>query len=367
MEILDTAKNILANSRGWRTTRKVVVIESDDWGTIRMPSSEVADILEKKGLAVTSSAYDLYDTLETRDDLERLFNLLSDFKNKPVITFNTVMANPDFDEIKKSNYSKYTNESFTQTYRRLGKGDFDLWKKAMTDRIMKPQFHAREHVNIHFWMKTLQSGDRDTRLAFDYEYFGLKTKTGAHEQKSFLASYFVSSDSHLSELVEITNDGLSLFEKVFGFKAESFVACNYTWPKQLESTLAKRGIAYIQSQRAQLAPNPENGAVKIIRHFTGEKNASGQYYLIRNCYFEPSLNQTKDWVKSCLKDIKIAFACRKPAIISSHRVNFVGGLSSANSDNGLRQLSSLIKAIIRTWPDVEFMSSDQAGNLISTK
>ena len=31
----------LYNMFGWRTKRHLVVIESDDWGTIRMPSREV--------------------------------------------------------------------------------------------------------------------------------------------------------------------------------------------------------------------------------------------------------------------------------------------------------------------------------------
>lgn len=31
----------LLNIPGWRTNRKIVVIESDDWGSIRMPSQEV--------------------------------------------------------------------------------------------------------------------------------------------------------------------------------------------------------------------------------------------------------------------------------------------------------------------------------------
>ena len=37
------AKNALrnlSNLPGWRTSRKIVVIESDDWGTIRMPSNK---------------------------------------------------------------------------------------------------------------------------------------------------------------------------------------------------------------------------------------------------------------------------------------------------------------------------------------
>lgn len=40
----DTAKRHFLNLPGWHTRRKIVVIESDDWGSIRMPSKEVKHI-----------------------------------------------------------------------------------------------------------------------------------------------------------------------------------------------------------------------------------------------------------------------------------------------------------------------------------
>ena len=35
----------ITNARGWKTDRKIVVIESDDWGMIRMASSQVKENL----------------------------------------------------------------------------------------------------------------------------------------------------------------------------------------------------------------------------------------------------------------------------------------------------------------------------------
>jgi hypothetical protein len=35
----------LSNIPGWRTNRKIVVIESDDWGAICMASKEISDML----------------------------------------------------------------------------------------------------------------------------------------------------------------------------------------------------------------------------------------------------------------------------------------------------------------------------------
>ena len=72
----------------------------------------------------------------------------------------------------------------------------------------------------------------------------------------------------------------------------------------------------------------------------------------------------RDWVDSCLNDIDIAYRWKKPAIISSHRVNYIGALDSGNRENGLSKLNQLLKEIVTRWPDVEFMTSAELGDLM---
>lgn len=62
-----------------RTNRHIVVFESDDWGSIRMPSLDVLDRLIKRGVPATpiGLAYDRVDTLASNDDLELLMEVLS--------------------------------------------------------------------------------------------------------------------------------------------------------------------------------------------------------------------------------------------------------------------------------------------------
>jgi hypothetical protein len=79
--------------------------------------------------------------------------------------------------------------------------------------------------------------------------------------------------------------------------------------------------------------------------------------------FEPSREGTH-LVDTCLKEIDTSFRWNKPAIISSHRVSFVGALYPENRDNGLRQLSELLKGIVKHWPDVEFMTTEELGALM---
>ena len=65
-----------------------------------------------------------------------------------------------------------------------------------------------------------------------------------------------------------------------------------------------------------------------------------------------------DW-QTALAEIKMAFSNNKPAIISTHRLNFIGSLVEKNRNNGLKLLQELLLKVILKWPDIVFMSSDE--------
>ena len=103
MSLARKIKLNLNNIPGWRTPRKIVVVESDDWGSIRMPSKEILDQLEKKGFIPKNDYYNRFDSLASKKDLSNLFDILSTVKDKngnsAILTANTIVANPDFDKI----------------------------------------------------------------------------------------------------------------------------------------------------------------------------------------------------------------------------------------------------------------------------
>jgi hypothetical protein len=51
-------------------------------------------------------------------------------------------------------------------------------------------------------------------------------------------------------------------------------------------------------------------------------------------------------------------------VISTHRLNYVGGVFSENADKGLRQLEELLTSITRKWPDVRFESTNYLSELL---
>jgi hypothetical protein len=356
--------------KGWRTNRKIVVIESDDWGAIRMPSKRAFKNLQEAGMELHNSCYNRYDTLESREDMEMLFSLLGEYRdskgNHPIMTFNTVMGNPDFEKIEESNFSTYYHVHFRDSYKTYyGSDHFELWRSAIKRGIIKPQFHAREHLNVSLWMQALQQNNHDARLGFDNRFYGMKqTVTPPDDQNHYLGAYWVVGEKDFKNKKKILEDGLELFEKTFRFSSDSFVACNYILPRELEYPLSECNVKYIQGQRGYLSPEISTGKKRINRIYTGKSNAYNQIFTVRNCLFEPSEDGKKDWINSCLNDISTSFFWKKPAIISSHRVNYIGVLDLKNRERGLQSLDRLLKKILEFWPDVEFMSTDQLGRLI---
>ena len=367
--LIKDAYRHLINIPGWRSNRKIVVIESDDWGSIRMPSKLVMDKLLNRGLRVSGEGlrYNLYDTLANKEDFLSLFHTLSSFRdaagNFPLFTAISVVANPDFEKIRQSGFSHYYYEPFTKTLDRYygAETSFPLWEKGIQQRLFVPQFHGREHLNVAVWMKALQEGDPQALLAFDQGFWGYNN---SHPYRiNYQAAFDLDRKEHLQQQAEIIESGLNLFEQLFGYRATFFVPPNGPFNNTLEVVAAKCSIQFMSASKIQKEPMGE-GKTRKVYHYIGQKNKYGQFYLTRNCFFEPS-QPGRDWVDSCLNDIRIAFRCRKPAVISSHRVNYIGALDPKNRESGLRQLSALLKSILQHWPDVEFMTSDELGQLIS--
>ena len=65
--------------------------------------------------------------------------------------------------------------------------------------------------------------------------------------------------------------------------------------------------------------------------------------------------------------MEIAFRYNNPAIISGHRVNFSGHIEPSIREFGIGELNKLLNRIVKRWPEVEFMSSVQLGELINNK
>jgi len=114
--------NNLKNIRGWRTKDKLVVFAFDDYGNVRLDSLAAREKLLEAGLDL-DNRFDQYDALETRQDLEALFEVLSSVSDRDgrnaVITPYALCANPDFEIMRRYEREGYRYEALQQTFSRV--------------------------------------------------------------------------------------------------------------------------------------------------------------------------------------------------------------------------------------------------------
>lgn len=360
----------LLNVPGYHTKRRIVVFESDDWGSIRMPSREVYEQLLKKGIRVDNLAFNKFDALASETDLSALFDVLVSVKDKngnpALITANTIVANPDFDKIKASNYNEYFYEPFTETLQRYPEHTraFALWKQGIEKGVFKPQFHGREHLNVLRWMKALKNNTGNAQLAFDYEMYDLSDGNQITEN-SYMDTLNFECEDELEFQKQSIVEGLKLFEQIFGYKSATFIAPCYIWDNKLNTVLAHNGVKALQGGWFQLKPTA--GKLHNFRkefHYTGERNSFNQKYLVRNIAFEPSIHTNRYLVIDILKRMEFLFKMKKPIIFSTHRLNFIGYIDKENRERNLALFGELLYEITKRWPDVEFVSSDKLVDII---
>ena len=369
-----TVGNNIINALGWHTNKKIIVIESDDWGSIRTPSYATLNRLINKNIRFNlNSGYNKYDTIASESDIANLFDVLNSVKDKnsnpAVITANCVVANPNFEKIKSSNFLEYDYELITETIKKYysSTNPFHLWKQGIENKIFYPQFHGREHLNVQLWLKVLRSNISEVKETFNESIFSQKMNIPNDDRTHFLSAYDYSDELEQQFIKNSICEGLNIFEKLFGYRSVSAISPCYTWDDFIEKCFFDEGIKFIQGGNFQKYSTYQKKRMdrKGKYHFCGEKNKYGQTYLVRNCNFEPSLYPNINYVDDCLKRIKLSFRWRKPAIISAHRLNFIGALNEKNRDVNLRQLHLLLKQIIKQWPEIEFMTSVLLGELIS--
>jgi hypothetical protein len=352
------------NRKGCAIKEKIVIIESDDWGAIRTPSLDALNEFQKKGLDLGNSIYKA-DALESKDDLELLFDVLSKYKGgdglPAKMTANAIMANPDFDKIRNSNFTEFHYERFTETFRKYPKhaNNLEIWKQGQKQGVFQPQLHGREHLNYKRWLKVLQSNNEAAHFCFN-----LGATYSGNQDYSFMEAYDWDTPEDIPEQKKVIQDAATIFKETFGYASKSFIAPCYNWDPLIEDVLKDIGVDWIQGLKSQLAPTGVFDCYLPIKHDFGDTNKLGMKYNVRNCILEPTMNPNRDWVNSCMAQISSAFHWNKPAVICSHRINYIGFIDEKNRDRGLRDLDNLLKKIVQKWPEVKFISTDELDRFL---
>ena len=370
-KFIDFIKFYKNNRKDWSTDRRIVVFESDDWGSIRMPSREIYDYLLKKGYPVDVRPFERFDSIATKDDFYHLFDVLTKHKDcvgkNPQLTINTIIANPDFQKIENDKFERYHYEIFLETIKKYGNSSFKCWQEGIASGLLFPQLHGREHLNVFSWMESVKNQKSIERDVFRFGMMGIPNK----EYPSLGNIHQITFDNDFSQenVMKFHENALKnaqdIFKDIFGFHSESFIAPVYTWNEFIESVLKNIKVKYLQGGRYQNLPLKKS----VIKHFSGEQSSSsGLKYLIRNAYFEPSsildINKREFALEKLKRQTEIAFLLNKPLIVSMHRLNFIGRIFEENRTSNLKLLDNYLKWLIKNHPSVEFLNTVELGKLI---
>jgi len=359
MKLREYFSLIQTNLSGKRIKEKIIVFESDDWGTIRISSVKNQKKLIDLGIDFSEDQHTLYDGLETNEDMQKLADLLNSFEdfkgNKACFTLNAVMANPQFEQIRRDDYQNYYYEEFWETYNNYSDSDrvLDIIKDGINSKLFLAQFHSREHVNVELWLELLRNKNVDFLKAFDFGIFALGKKYTMGFGKHIAATY----DTFNKQYVEKSFDeGLKIFDRSFHYLPISYIPNNYIWNIEWNTLLSSFGISHIQGMKYILQPkySPKEKRKKV-RLYSGKLTKYNQTYGVRNCTFEP-LERNYDFGK-VLREIELAFLFKQPAVLSTHRVNYTSRISYDTRDKSLKELQSLLKKIKINWPDVIFLNT----------
>ena len=356
---------MLRHLLGKKTNRKIVVIESDDWGSFRFKNTSVRDHYMTNPKAGQWMHYnDCFESYEDVIALEEVLKSVKDKQDNPAcFTFLLNPANPDFSKIEKSNFKTYHYESFDKTLenRKDGNEILNWYHSALQNNLIEVGFHGREHLNVNAWMKALQQQNSHAIDGFKNRIWGQAKLFTKEKKLSYRSTFQIEEKAELKGLKTSIGEGLEIINKVFKKPATYFLPPDGPYHLSLNKTLSENGIKYIGLSKIHNNPlEPKKHQTKLF--WLGKATKAGLKVITRNVMFEPSSPQSSDWVNFALHQIEQAFKYKNPAVISTHRANYVSGLNPDNGPKALAQLHELLLRITKKWPEVEFMTSSQLGD-----
>lgn len=373
--ILSNIISNLKNSIGWKTKRKIVVFSVDDYGNVRLNSAQARKNMDAAGMKIYSR-FDALDTLETTQDLEQLFEILSSVTDKngrhAVFTPFALPCNIDFEKMEADDFQQFYFETLPTTYEKLAlqqpeayTGTWDLWQEGIAKGFLKPQFHGREHLNLTVFNDKLKKREAHLLTALNNKSYTSISDDEYPTMSSTAALDFWDVKEN-EAMKPILKEGLALFEEVYGYKSTYFTPPVFNIHHSLFQTLKDNGIQYIDLALLRKEHQGFNVYKKSF-NYIGKQTKEGLTVMVRNVVFEPTEDRGIDWVAFTMKQIETAFRWNKPAIISSHRVNFCGHIDPKNREKGLDSLKQLLQEIVKKWPDVEFMAADELASCLKNE
>jgi len=300
----------------------VLVIESDDWGA--------------GPLAQADALIRLSDTLQR----------IRDSSGHPaVMTLGVVLEVPDGARIAASNCTEYHALS-------LADSRFDAVRAAIRDGIQAGVFAPQLHGQCHYWPPALMAAAQGNPTVRDW--LTAAEPAATENLPSSLQSRWVDASTLPSRA--LTPDAIcqaaaaeaGVYQAVFGSVPQVAVATTFVWNDAVEAAWAQIGVeAVITPGRRATCRNAagQPGCVDATM-LTGERSLAGQTYLVRDVYFEPTLDHAPQRLADGLQARTWQ---RRACLVETHRFNFMQAL-----DASLAALETGLRDALAACPDLRF-------------
>lgn len=351
-----TGKNI-----DWKKN-KTIVFESDDWGAMTCPNLEtLKKIRNSPEIAPAIERYKKYhfvDSLESVEDLDRLFKVLLQFKGAdgrpPVFTAIYFLANPDYDAIRANGLTKYVDRGIDKEYPPVFKGHGDIIGKAkegMKLGVWVPESHTTRgdgHLDLHKWVKMLREKKDPARKAFfDLNMIGVGTPTAPHKGEEY-------DSMEKEEIGEWLRVGAQYFYNAFGYRPR---ACGLSSARVKCKVLERIVAEFLAANGTELIFNAEN------REMCEYDPELGLVFIQRNAFLEPA-GGVSTW-QSCYEQVLKAWDNNQPAVISTHRCNYCT-LDPDEKAEDFNQLEKFLSIIRKEHPDAVYRHSCEIARLVKS-
>ncbi len=358
--------NHIKNLGGWKTKRKILCFAVDDYGNVRLHDKNALETLKDKGI-ILSNRFDKFDALDTKDDFLQLYDVLDSVKdqhqNPAIFTPYALPANINFDKVLQDK-NKYEYELLPETYLKLEnedkvyQGAWQVLQEGIQKKLIKPQFHGREHLNVGLFDDLLSQNDERFMANLKLKSYAGIPQNSKKPTVKFTQAFALWDEAEITQHQNIIEEGLKCFEKVYGYKSITFTPPAQQLHPNLFQFIENLGVKAIDKPR-QINRHLGQNTFKKEQNKLGVQNHQSHVSVVRNVVFEPTDPRDINWVNFTFKQIQAAFTTHKPAIVSSHRVNYCGHISVQNRTTGLNALKQLLQKVVNAYPDVEFLSVDE--------
>ncbi|GAB6066996.1 hypothetical protein JCM13664_03140 [Methylothermus subterraneus] len=306
--------------------RPVVVIESDDWGP--GPADQALALAALR---------------------ERLLRFRDLAGNPAVMTIGVVLSIPDPAAI-----------AATGEYRAclLDAPAYRPIVKALLEGERAGVFALQLHGMAHYWPENfLAFWRRDEAVRRWLAEDGWRTeKLPAWLQSRWIdAAHGLPSKPLPAEAIRrAVAEETACFARCFGRPPKVVVPPTFVWDENAERAYAEAGVEVLITPGRRFPGRDAQGrllpADRSYRH--GQTLASGLKCLVRDVYFEPALGHDP---AETLAQIESKWSRREPALLETHRFNFLDG----NLGDSLAALERLLRGVLESFPEVRFLSSRQ--------